>query len=128
MIAMLIAAFGAIIAYSGPAHAVATYNASSYAAVTITGFSTISGPVSKPPTLTIIGTAEPSLSESGTTVSGTGTATITEITDVISLTPSAIRMLPPLAVVLLVRAASPIRIRSQTVRFSLEMLVPKISP
>lgn len=89
MIAMFFAAVSAIIAYPGPANAIATYSASSSAAVTITGFSIISGPVSKPPTLTIIGTAEPNLSESGTTVSGTGTATITEMTDVISLTPSA---------------------------------------
>lgn len=89
VLAMFIATFGVILAYSGPANAIATYSASSSAAVTITGFSTISGPVPKPPTLTIIGTADPSLTESGTTVSGTGTATISEITDVISLTPSA---------------------------------------
>ncbi len=89
MIAMMIAAFGVFIAYSGPANAIATYSASSSAIVTITGFSTIGGPVPKPPTLTIEGTSEPSLSESGTVIGGTGTATITETTSVISGTPLA---------------------------------------
>lgn len=89
MIAMMIAAFGVIIAVSGPAHAIATYSSSSSATVTITGFSTTSGPVPKPPTLVIDGTSEPSLPESGTVTSGTASAAITESTLVISGTPLA---------------------------------------
>ena len=84
MIAIMIAAFGVIIALSGPANTIATYSTSSSATVTITGFSAILGPVSKPLTLVIEGTSEPSVSESGTTISGTGTATITASTLVVS--------------------------------------------
>jgi hypothetical protein len=85
----MVAAFGVIILLSSPANAIATFSASSSATVTITGFSTTSGPVSKPPTLVVEGTSDPSVSESGTSISGTGTAAITETTLVISGTPLA---------------------------------------
>jgi len=87
MIATIVAAFGGIILLSSPAHAIATYSASSSATVTITGFSTTSGPVSKPGTLLIEGTSEASAFNAALT-GGAATASISSTTLVLSSTPT----------------------------------------
>ena len=84
----MIAAIGVIIMLSSPANAIATYSASSSATVTITGFSTISGPVSKPPTLCIDGISEDVTEFSAALSNGAATATISGSGSVISSTPT----------------------------------------
>ena len=84
----MVAAFGVIIVLSSPANAIATFSASSSATVTITGFSTTSGPVSKPLTLLIDGISEPDAPNSTALTGGAATATISNTTSVISSTPT----------------------------------------